>query len=54
MWGGGVAVSVYIFFIQQMPLKWLLPFRFLRNPFLFLSSLSKLAGGSRSPFLFPP
>lgn len=29
---GGKAVSVYIFFIQQMPLKWLLPLRFLRNP----------------------
>lgn len=50
--GRGGWLSVYIFFIQRMPLKWLLPPCFLRNPSL-PQLLSKLAGGFCSPFPFP-
>lgn len=40
--GTGTDVNVYIFFIQQMPLKWLLPLCFLRNPLVSLSSCQNL------------
>lgn len=50
-WGTGTDVNVYIFFIQQMPLKWLLPLCFLRNPLVSLSSCQNLLAVSCSPLL---
>lgn len=43
-WGEEERASVYIFFILQMPLKWLLPLGFLRNPLIFPCSCQNLLG----------
>lgn len=47
-WGGDV--RLYIFFIRQMPLKWLLPHCFLRNPLVLLSVCQNLLAAPGSPF----
>lgn len=46
-WGGDV--RLYIFFVRQMPLKWLLPLRFLRNPLVLLGGCQNLLAAPGSP-----
>lgn len=50
-WGGDV--RLYIFFVQQMPLKWLLPLRFLRNPLVLLGGCQNLLADPSSPLQSP-
>lgn len=44
----------YIFFVRQMPLKWLLPLGFLRNPLVLLSVCQNLQAAPGSPLQCPP
>lgn len=49
----GEDVRRYIFFVRQMPLKWLLPLRFLRNPLVLLSVCQNLLAAPGSPLQSP-
>lgn len=46
--------TLYIFFVRQMPLKWLLPLGFLRNPLVLLSVCQNLQAAPGSPLQCPP